>query len=111
MNLNDRSPVTHLQITVSVFSLNYAFRPCIRWGSRSHHEKAQFYHFYGKGDARTYARWHCRELCKIAEPIEMPFGLWMGWPNKVCIMSGAHWRNLANTTEPSTCCGDAAFLW
>ena len=23
---------------------------------------------------------------------------------------GAHWRNLANTTEPSMCGGDAAFL-
>jgi len=21
---------------------------------------------------------------------------------------GAHWRHLANTTEPSTCCSDAA---
>jgi len=27
VNLNDRSPVTQLQITVSVFHLNYSFNP------------------------------------------------------------------------------------
>ena len=38
----------------------------------------------------------------MAEPIEMPFGLWaqIGW--------GAHLRNLTNTIEPSMCGGDAA---
>jgi len=40
----------------------------------------------------------------MAEPIETPFVLWTRvspW--------GAHGRHLANTTEPSMCCGDAAF--
>ena len=27
---------------------------------------------------------------------------------ELCIICGAHWRNLANTTEPSVCGGDAA---
>jgi len=40
----------------------------------------------------------------MAEPIEMPFGLWaqIGW--------GAHLRNLTNTIEPSMCGSGAAFL-
>jgi len=42
-----------------------------------------------------------------AEPIKIPFEL---WPKKVCTRWGAHWRNLANTSEPSMCGGDAAFL-
>jgi len=52
---------------------------------------------------------HCAVSCaKTAEPIEMPFGLWsqMG----PCVTWGAYWRNLANTTEPSVCYGDVAFL-
>ena len=28
----------------------------------------------------------------------------------MCLDGGAHWRNVANTTEPSICGGDAAFL-
>ena len=31
-----------------------------------------------------------------------------GGPAEVCITWGAHWRNLANTTEPPMCGGDAA---
>jgi len=30
-------------------------------------------------------------------------------PRKHALDGGAHWRNLANTTEPSMCGGDAAF--
>ena len=46
---------------------------------------------------------------KMAEPIEMPFRLWT-WvgPWKHVLDGGAHWRNLANTIEPSMCGGDAA---
>ena len=33
-----------------------------------------------------------------------------GKPKKACIRWGAHWRYLANTTEPSIFGGDAAFL-
>jgi len=52
---------------------------------------------------------HDREPCKTAEPITMPFGLWtrVGPRNRV-LDEGAHWRQLANTTEPSMCGGDAA---
>jgi len=43
---------------------------------------------------------------KAAKPIEMPFGIWTGLgPGKHV---GAHWRNLTNTTEQSTCGSDAA---
>jgi len=53
----------------------------------------------------------CRELCIMAEPIEMPFGMWtqVGHTKEACVRRGAHWRNLANITEPSMCGGDAAF--
>jgi len=48
---------------------------------------------------------------KTAEPMEMLFGLWtrLG-PRKHALDGGAHWRNLANTIEPSMCGCDAAFL-
>jgi len=50
---------------------------------------------------------------KTAEPFEMPFGLWtrMGLTKEGCIMWGAYWRHLANTVEPSICCGDACGLF
>jgi len=61
----------------------------------------------------------CRELCKTAEPIDLPFGLWtrVGQRkqtfNDICQMTPmcpqgrVHWRHVANTTEPSVCGGDA----
>jgi len=50
----------------------------------------------------------CHELCKMAEPIEMPFGLrtWVG--RRKHVLHGAHWCHLANTTETSVCSGNAA---
>ena len=44
------------------------------------------------------------------EPIEVPFGVWtaMGQRKRV-LNGGAHCRHLANTSEPFTCGGDAAF--
>jgi len=51
----------------------------------------------------------CRscEPCKIAEPIEMPFGMWSPvGPVKHVLDGGAHWRHLANMIEPSMCGGD-----
>ena len=40
----------------------------------------------------------CGELCKTAEPIEMPFGIWTReGPKRACITWGAHWRHLENT--------------
>jgi len=56
----------------------------------------------------------CRSItivspAKAAEPMQMRFGLWtrMG-PGNYVLDGDVHWRNLANTTEPSVCCGDAA---
>ena len=61
-------------------------------------------------------------LCKVwrpsavscvntAEPIEMPFGLWTPVGRRKHVLDGgAYWRHLANTTEPSVCGGDTAFL-
>ena len=41
---------------------------------------------------------------KTAEPIEMPFAAWTRvGPGKHVLDGGTHWRNLANTTEPSMC--------
>jgi len=48
---------------------------------------------------------------KTAESIEVPFRMWTGVvPRKHDLDAGAHARrrNLANTTEPFMCCGDAA---
>jgi len=40
----------------------------------------------------------------MAEPIEMPFGLWTQvGPRKHALHGGAHWRHLANTAELSIC--------
>jgi len=53
-----------------------------------------------------------RELCKTAEPIEMPFGVHgtqVGQSTHV-LDEGGHCRHLANTTEPFMYGGDAAFL-
>jgi len=50
---------------------------------------------------------------KTAEPMEIPFGLWTWVGSGKHVLDGgmrsAHWRNLANTTEPSMCGSDAAF--
>jgi len=47
---------------------------------------------------------------KTAEPINAVWDAkWFG-PKEASIRWDAHWRNLANTNEPSICGGDAAFL-
>jgi len=46
---------------------------------------------------------------KTAEPIEMPFKMWTRvGPKKRVLDGSAHWRNMANTLEPSVCGGGAA---
>jgi len=62
----------------------------------------------------------CRELCKMAERIDLPFGFWTRVGRRkhgfnrirqvasMCHHGMAHLRNLANTTEPSICGSDAA---
>jgi len=58
----------------------------------------------------------CRSVTVVspaqtAESIEITFGLWTRMhPRKHVLHGGAHWRNLANTIEPSMCGGDAAFV-
>ena len=50
---------------------------------------------------------------KTAKRIEMPFVIWPGVGPRKHVLGGgggAHWRHLANTSEPSVCGGDAAFL-
>jgi len=47
----------------------------------------------------------------MAEPIEMPFGMWTRVsPQKHVLYGSAHWRYLANVIEPSMCGGGAAYL-
>jgi len=48
---------------------------------------------------------------KMAEPIEMPFGLWT-WvgPRKHVLHGSAHWRNQANMIELSMFGGPAKWL-
>ena len=48
---------------------------------------------------------------KTAEPIKMSFGTWTRvGPRKHVLDRGAHWRNLANTIQPSLCSRVVAFL-
>jgi len=46
----------------------------------------------------------------MAEPIEMPFGLWTPVDLRKHVLCGMHRRYLAIATEPSLWGGDAAFL-
>jgi len=66
--------------------------------------------FRGKGMHR-HARRHCCKLCKNDWTYQDT--VWvvdLGGPKEACFRWGAHRRHLANTTEQSTCGGDAAFL-
>ena len=46
---------------------------------------------------------------KTAEPVDIPFGdLRPVGPRNHVLVGGAHWRNLAYTTEPSVCGDDVA---
>jgi len=48
---------------------------------------------------------------KMAEPIDMPFGLLTQIdPRQHVLHGGTHWRNLVNMIELSVCGGDAAFF-
>jgi len=57
---------------------------------------------------------------EIAEPIDLPFGLWtrVGWRKhkfnhicqSMCPHAWAHWRHLANTIEPSVGFGLASVV-
>jgi len=48
-------------------------------------------------------------LAETAEPIAMMFGIWTRvGPSKHVLGGDIHWRNLANTIEPSMCGSNAA---
>jgi len=48
----------------------------------------------------------CRELCKMAEPIDLPFGLWILVSQRKHKLNRI--RKVAHKTEPSICGVDAA---
>jgi len=59
----------------------------------------------GKGAA------HCRELCKKAEPIEIPFGLWIRMGPRKHAFDGVHTGEICQIMiELSMFGGDAAFF-
>jgi len=70
--------------------------------------------FFREMTCRGYARRHSAVSCaKMAEPIDMLFGLWTRVSPRKHAFGGvhsAHWRHLTNTSVPSMCGGDAAFL-
>jgi len=86
-------------------------------GSRSPHAKRQF---LGETTCPGMPDNTAVRYAKLAEPIEVPFELWTRvGPRKhkfnrirqvapMCTHGKAHLRHLANTTEPSVCCDDAA---
>ena len=62
----------------------------------------------GKDAAHCKVQGHSAvSYAKMAEPIEMPFGICtLVGPRKHVLGGGAHWRHLANTIEPSMCGGE-----
>ena len=73
-------------------------------GSRSPCEEAII---RGK-DMPGHERHSAVSCAKMAELIEMSFGLWTCVGRRKHVVHGGHWRNLANTNEPSVSGGDAA---
>jgi len=59
------------------------------------------------GHARTARRHSAVSYARMAEAIEMSFGLWTRVGQRKHLLHGAHSRTLANTTEPSVYGGDA----
>jgi len=82
---------------------------CISCASRSPQAKKQFLAERMYPHARQHSTDTTVSCAKMAELIEMPFGLWTRVGPRQCVRCGARWCNLANTTEPSMCGGDAAF--
>jgi len=74
------------------------------------------------GERRVHCKYQglsAMSCARMVEPINLPFGLWT-WVGRrkhkfnriyqvapMCPHGKAHWRHLANTTEPSDCGGDA----
>jgi len=56
---------------------------------------------FGKEHLRACAPILCRELCKMAEPIEMPFGLWTRMGPRKHVLGGVH--NGATWRIPENC--------
>jgi len=86
---------------------------CIRLGRDTPREWA-----FIKGKDMPGRAW--RHCAKMATPIDLLLGLWtrVGTRKRklnricqvapMCPLVRAHWRNLANTIEPSVCGGDVA---
>jgi len=64
--------------------------------------------FMGKDIPGNGWRHSAVSCAKMAELIEMSFGLWTCVGRRKHVVHGGHWRNLANTNEPSVSGGDAA---
>ena len=78
--------------------------PCIKWGSRSTCKAAIL-----KGKGRPILTYMDRELVKNGWTDRNAVrNVDLDGPKETCVRWGAHWRHLANTTEPSMCCGGAA---
>jgi len=76
-------------------------------GGPDPHEKRQFYG--GKGQPAVKYSNICRERCKNGwTNRDAVWDLDPGGPEEAYISRGTHMHNLANTTEPSMCGGDAA---
>ena len=80
----------------------------IRWGADPPRESAIFRGKNMPGHARRHS---AVSGAKMAQPTEMPFGLWTQMGSKKHVLHrGSHCRNLADTPEPSVCGGNVAFL-
>ena len=70
--------------------------------------------FLGK-DMPGHVRRHCRELCKMAERIEMPFGLWTRVGSSKHALGGVHtsatWRIPLNRPSAWGCGFFVKLLW
>ena len=92
--------------------------PCIWWGPDPPCEGAILR--WERGVPMQSIGTYCRELCRMAESIDLPFGSWTRVGRRkhmfnnihqvapMCPHGRARWRYLVNTIEPPVCGGDAA---
>jgi len=96
--------------TVWVVDSGECKESCIRWGSRSSHEKGRFWKEEA-AQCKVYRYGHSAVSCAKNGWTDQD-AVWVvdsDGPKEGCVTWDAYWRNLANTIEPSVCCGDAAF--
>jgi len=80
---------------------------CVRWGPDPPWEGAMFGE---RAPIVKYTEFLLSAVQKTVEPIDLPFGLWTRLGQRKHKFNAlVRWRrNVAITTEPSVCCGDAA---